>query len=99
MTKQQLVEAVVASTGAKKNEVEGILQAILETAAETLAKGEKLDWRGFGSFEVKETKARTGRNPATGETITIGAGRKATFKPSKELKQRVTGMSTPVSNS
>jgi len=99
MTKQQIVEAVVTSTGAQKSEVEGILQALLETAAETLANGEKLDLRGFGSFEVKETKARTGRNPATGETITIGASRKATFKPSKELKQRVAGMSTPVSNS
>jgi len=57
--------------------------------SEALAAGEKIEVRGFGTFEAKETKARTGRNPATGESIEIPASRKATFRASKELKQRL----------
>jgi nucleoid DNA-binding protein len=91
MTKQQLVEAVVADTGTKKSEVEGVLEAVLEKVTAKLASGEKVELRGFGSFEVRETKERTGRNPGTGEAITIRASRKALFKASKELKQRVAG--------
>jgi DNA-binding protein HU-beta len=94
MTKQQLIEAVAGRTDAKKSEVEAIMEAILKTVADGLVSGEKVDFRGFGSFEVKETKARTGRNPATGEAINIAAARKATFKPSKDLKQRLTAKSS-----
>jgi nucleoid DNA-binding protein len=89
MTKQQLVEAMVEETGAAKSEVEGILDAVLEKVVERLASGEKVEIRGFGSFEVRETKERGGRNPGTGEAITIPASRKALFKASKEVRQRV----------
>ena len=52
--------------------------------------GERVDLRGFGSFIVKDKKARQGRNPKTGETIQIAARKAATFKPSKELSDRLT---------
>jgi DNA-binding protein HU-beta len=89
MTKQELVEAVAADTGAAKSEVEGILEAVLEKVMERLGSGEKIEIRGFGSFEVRETKERVGRNPGTGEAIRIGASRKALFKAGKELRERV----------
>src|SRR3954447_19086529 len=56
-----------------------------------LASGDRVELRGFGIFEAKVTKARTGRNPATGESIQIAASQKATFRPSKELKGRLHG--------
>jgi DNA-binding protein HU-beta len=91
MTKQQLIEQVVTATGQLKADVERAYEAIIEQTAGALAAGEKVEMRGLGIFEAKETKARTGRNPSTGESIEIPAGRKATFRASKELKTRLTG--------
>ena len=85
MTKQQLIEKVAAKTELKKSEVEVTFDSILELIAETLRSNERIDIRGFGSFVVKERKERQGRNPRTGETITIAAKRDASFKPGKEL--------------
>jgi DNA-binding protein HU-beta len=90
MTKQQFIDAVAAETGQTKAESERTLDAILNTAGQALAKGERIEFRGFGIFAVKDTKARTGRNPRTGEAVTIAASRKVTFRPSKELKDRLT---------
>ena len=90
MPKQQFIDSVSTATGQTKAEVEKTFEAILDTAAQALASGERIEFRGFGIFAVKETKARTGRNPRTGETVTIAASRKATFRPSKELKTRLT---------
>lgn len=89
MTKQQLVEHVAGDTGQSRTDVERIYEAIFEGVSGALAAGERIEVRGFGIFEAKETKARTGRNPATGESIEIPASRKATFRASKELKQRL----------
>jgi len=91
MTKPQLVESVASATGQTKSEVERILEAILDRASSALASGDRVELRGFGIFEAKVTKARTGRNPATGESIQIAASQKATFRPSKELKERLHG--------
>jgi nucleoid DNA-binding protein len=90
MTKQQFIDSVSTATGQTKAEVDKTLEAILNTAAQALASGERIEFRGFGIFAVKETKARTGRNPRTGESVTIAASRKASFRPSKELKARLT---------
>ena len=90
MTKQQFIDSVSTTAGQSKAEIEKTLEAILDTAAQALASGERIEFRGFGIFAVKETKARTGRNPRTGEAVTIAASRKATFRPSKELKNRLT---------
>lgn len=89
MTKQQLVERVSAKAERPKAEVESVVDALFETIAETLQSNERVDVRGFGSFVVKDKKARQGRNPRTGETITIAAKRDAGFKPGKELTERL----------
>ena len=91
MTKPQLIESVSTATGQTKAEVERTLEAILDRASNALAGGDRVELRGFGIFESKESKARTGRNPATGASIEIPASQKATFKPSKELKERLNG--------
>jgi DNA-binding protein HU-beta len=85
MTKQQLIEKVAAKTELKKSEVEVAVDSVLDLIAEALRANERVDLRGFGSFVVKERKARQGRNPRTGETITIAAKRDAGFKSGKEL--------------
>lgn len=89
MTKQQLIEKVAAKAELRKSEVEAALNSVLELIAETLQSNERVDLRGFGSFVVKDRKERQGRNPRTGETITIAAKRDASFRPSKELTDRL----------
>ena len=61
----------------------------LKAVADGLSKGERIDFRGFGAFAVRESAARSGRNPRTGETIQIAARRTPTFKVGKELKELV----------
>jgi nucleoid DNA-binding protein len=86
MTKPQLIESAAAATGQTKTDVERMLEAILDRVSTALGAGDRVELRGFGIFEAKQTKARTGRNPATGARIEIPASQKATFRPSKELK-------------
>jgi nucleoid DNA-binding protein len=89
MTKQQLIEKVAARTELKNSEVEVVVESVLVMIAEALRANERVDLRGFGSFVVKERKERQGRNPRTGETITIAAKRDAAFKPGKELTEKL----------
>jgi nucleoid DNA-binding protein len=87
MTKQQLIERVAAKTELGKADVEVAVDSVLELITEKLRSNERVDLRGFGSFVVKDRKKRQGRNPRTGETITIAAKRGASFRPSKELTE------------
>lgn len=89
MKKSELVDAVASKTEQGKNIVQQILDGAIDAIAEALASGEKIDLRGFGTFGVRDSAARTGRNPQTGESISIPARRVPTFKPGKELKERV----------
>jgi len=89
MTKQQLIEKAAGKTELGKAEVEVVVDAVLELIGNTLRSGERVDLRGFGSFVVKDKKERQGRNPRTGETITIAAKRDASFKPGKELAEKL----------
>jgi integration host factor subunit alpha len=66
-----------------------MLESVLSIMKETLESGEKLKIAGFGSFEVKQKKDRRGRNPQTGESITIEARRILTFKPSDVLRNAI----------
>jgi len=77
--------------GFLKKEVLDLVEAIFETLKETLANGQKIKISGFGNFIVREKKARIGRNPQTGEEITISARRVLTFKPSQVLKDALNG--------
>ncbi len=91
MTKLQLIESVASATSEPKTQVEKIIEATMDRITNALVSGDKVDLRGLGIFEVKETKARTGRNPSTGAAIEIPAARKAGFRPGKELKERLNG--------
>jgi|tagenome__1003787_1003787.scaffolds.fasta_scaffold15932189_1 DNA-binding protein HU-beta len=91
MTKTTLIENVSAATNGAKKETEQVIDAVLASITEALVKGEKVDLRGFGSFQVSAKKERQGRNPRTGETMTIAARNAAVFKPSKELTGRLNG--------
>jgi len=89
MTKSQLIDVVAGKTGREKAEVEAVLESILGAIGEALQANQRVDLRGFGSFVVKDKKERQGRNPRTGETITIAAKRDAGFKAGKELSEKL----------
>jgi integration host factor subunit alpha len=86
MTKADLVERIHINSGISKKDSIDILEAVFSIIKDTLESGEKIKVAGFGNFEVKEKKDRKGRNPQTGEAITITARRVLTFKPSVILK-------------
>jgi integration host factor subunit beta len=96
MTKAQIIEAISQRLGQTKQESERVLDAVLETAKAGLQQGEKLDLRGFGTFKLRESKARLARNPRTGETVNVPAKKVATFKPSKELSALLNPESAPL---
>ncbi len=89
MKKSDLVEAISAKTGVAKAQAQTIIEDVFELMADALTKGEKIDLRGFGTFSTRDSAARTGRNPQTGDTIQIPARRVPGFKPGKELRDRV----------
>ncbi|MBN2120904.1 MAG: HU family DNA-binding protein [Candidatus Omnitrophica bacterium] len=88
MNKAQLVSTVSEKTETKK-QAQDIVELILNTIKGTLKKREPVAISGFGTFKVKETKARMGRNPKTGEAIQIPAKKKISFRVSKELKTEI----------
>ena len=85
MNKAGLIEAIAVKTATKK-EAQEIVETIWDTIKGSLKKQEDVAISGFGTFRVKQTKARMGRNPKTGETIQIPAKKKVAFRVSKELK-------------
>ena len=89
MTKADLVDKIHANTGLTKDEAFAYLETILETIKKTLETAETVKITGFGSFSVRKKNSRKGRNPQTGEPITITARRIVTFKPSIMLHQTV----------
>lgn len=95
MTKQQLIEKVAAKTELGRAEVEVVVDSALELIGGALRSNERVDLRGFGSFVVRDRKERQGRNPRTGETITIAAKRDASFRPGKELAEKLAEGATP----
>ena len=90
MNKAELINAVVEKTGFKKKEAEIAVNATMGVIEDALKKGERVQLIGFGTFEVRERKARTGRNPRKpGETIEIAASKAPVFKAGKALKDAV----------
>lgn len=89
MTKKELVSAMAEKTEETKVKTEGMLNALIEVVSETLSNGEEVAIAGLGKFEVRERAARNGRNPQTGEAITIAASKVPAFKASKTLKDAV----------
>jgi len=89
MNKTELVNAVVTKSELTKQDSKKVVDALFETISNTLAKEGKIQLLGFGTFEVRERAERTGRNPQTGEEMTIPASKVPAFKPGKELKEAV----------
>ncbi len=87
--KGDIVERVAELTGYPRTRVALVYETIFELMAEALAEGEQVSVPGFGSFFVSERAARQGRNPATGEPITIAASKTVRFKPAKGLKEQL----------
>lgn len=92
MTKRELVISVAERLGYTQNEVSDVIQKTLDTITECLAEGQRLEIRNFGVFEVKRRDARIGRNPRTGQEVSISEKCVATFKPGKALKEYVEGV-------
>ena len=90
MTKSGLIEAVAERTPhISKKDTEIVVNTIFDSMAHALSRGERIEIRGFGSFQVKVREAREGRNPKTGEPVHISAKRTPFFKVGKELKERI----------
>ena len=86
MNKTELVAAIAKKTELSKKDAEKALKAFTDVVAEELKKGEKIQLVGFGTFEVTERAAREGRNPRTGEMMSIAASKATKFKAGKALK-------------
>ena len=89
MNKAELIAAIAAKTGDTKKVAEATINAFVNTVMESLAKGDKVQLVGFGSFEVRKRAARKGRNPQTKEEIKIPASKATVFKAGKALKDLV----------
>jgi len=89
MTKEELIEKVSSGAGLSKADAGKALNTIISAITSVLKKGQTVTLVGFGTFKVSKRKARTGRNPRTGETITIKAAKVPKFKAGKGLKDAV----------
>ena len=91
MNNSELAEALVTAHGLTKADARKLVDAVFGAIADAAANGEEIPLNGFGKFKVKDTPARDGRNPATGEAISIKASKKLTFTPAKAVKDRLNG--------
>ena len=89
MNRTELVAAMAEKTQLSKKDADLALKAFIDVVSEEIQKGEKVQLVGFGTFEVSERAAREGRNPQTGETMTIAASKSPKFKAGKALKDLV----------
>lgn len=86
MNKMDLISKVADKTGLKKKDAEAAVNSVFNVIEEALASGEKVQVIGFGTFETRSRSARSGRNPQTGEAISIPASTVPAFKPGNKLK-------------
>ncbi len=97
MIKSELVQKIAErNPHLYQRDVENIVNAILDTITDALARGDRVELRGFGAFSVKKREARTGRNPRTGETVSVSEKVIPVFKTGKEMRIRLnTGKDNP----
>ena len=89
MKKAELAVIVAEKAGLTKKDADAAISAVVEAVTEALVNGDKVQLVGFGTFEVRERGARTGKNPRTGEVIEIAACKQPAFKAGKALKDAV----------
>lgn len=85
----ELAKGVAGTTGTSEAEAKAAIAAVFDQIASAAAKGEDVSIAGFGKFSVKDRPERQGRNPSTGEAMTIAASKKVSFTPAKGLKDRL----------
>lgn len=91
MNNNDLADSIAAANDLTKADARKLVDGVLGAIADAAAKGEEVSLNGFGKFKVKDSPAREGRNPATGETIKIAASKKLSFAPAKAIKDRLNG--------
>ncbi|WP_394437619.1 HU family DNA-binding protein [Sphingobium naphthae] len=91
MNNTDLAESIASSHDLSKADARKVVDAVIAAIVDAAAKGDEVSLSGFGKFKVKESAAREGRNPATGETIQIAASKKLAFTPAKAVKDRLNG--------
>ena len=89
MTKRDMAKAIAGEMGLPQVQAAAIVQRILDGITETLLSEGRIELRNFGVFEVKERRPRRARNPRTGEAVDVPGKRVVTFKPGREMEQRV----------
>lgn len=89
MNKQELIGSVAETAGLTKNDASKVVEAVFDSITAELKKGDEVRLVGFGTFSVSKRKASTGRNPRTGEPMSIAASSQPKFKPGKSLKDAV----------
>ncbi len=89
MNKNDLISSVTDSSGLSKSDASNAVEAVFDAIKESLSKGDEVRLVGFGTFSVARRKASTGRNPRTGEPMTINASNQPKFKAGKGLKDAV----------
>jgi len=89
MNKSELAERLSEETGLKRKDSSFYIEILLDVMKESLCRGEKVTLSGFGSLEIVERKAHCGYNPSTGEKMEIASVRSVSFKPGKDLKEKL----------
>ena len=89
MNKVELIAAVAEKSGISKKDAETAVSAVIASITKSLSEGEKVQIAGFGTFEVREREARTGRDPRTSKVIEIPASKAPAFKAGRALKESV----------
>lgn len=93
ITKRDIAERVARKTGQPHSHVKQVLQVLFDEIVDELVMGNRLEFRNFGVFEVVERKARTGRNPRTGERVPVPAKKVINFRMGKQMRDRVAALS------
>jgi DNA-binding protein HU-beta len=91
MNNSDLAEAVANAHGLSKADAKKVVDTVFSAIGEAAAKGDEISLNGFGKFKVKASPERQGRNPSTGEAITIKASKKFGFTPAKNIKDKLNG--------
>lgn len=91
MTKAELVEEVAKVSDLTKKHSEVIVNTVFQSIIEALHEDDKIELRGFGSFRIRRRRSRQGRNPKTGDKVSVPAKKIPYFKPGKELKELING--------
>jgi integration host factor subunit beta len=91
MTKSRLIRLLAEQKSLTTEQANTVVETVFEEIAASLGRGQRVELRGFGSFGLKERKAREGRNPKSGESVKVEAKRVMFFKAGKELRERVDG--------